>query len=93
MKTAKDLAAQIAIQAMTTVSTEGLTGEEKEHKVIEFLVTLDNGVPMVNFVPDFLEAQIIEFGVDKIQEYISHIDIKAFVKKHYERIKHFLKIK
>ena len=91
MATAKELAAQVAIQVMTTVSTEELTGEEKEAKVCEFLAKLDNGIPFAGYIPDALEAQLLDYGIDKIQEYIAKSDIKAFVKKHYQRIKHFFK--
>ncbi len=91
MTTAKELATQVAIQVMTTVSTEELTGEEKEAKVCEFLAKLDDNIIGLNFIPNALEAQILDFGIDKVQEFVSNIDIKAFVKKHYERIKHFFK--
>ena len=89
----KDVAVQLANVVMANVANEKLTNEEKEHKVIEFLVTLDNGFPAVGFIPDALEALVVETGVDKVQEYFSKIDMKAFIKKYWARIKHIFKFK
>jgi len=92
MTTAKELATQAAIQVMTTVqATPGLTGEEREHQVCESLSCAMGAIPYVNMIPQELRAKILEFGADEVEEFLSKVDIKAFVKTHYERIKHFLK--
>lgn len=87
----KDVAVKLANVVMANVANEKLTNEEKEHKVIEFLVTLDDGFPAVGFIPNSLEALVVETGVDKLQAYFSKIDMKAFVKKYWARIKHIFK--
>lgn len=84
----KEVAIKLANVVMANAAQEDLTNEEKEHKVIEFLVTLDDGFPAVGFIPNSLEALVIETGVDKIQAYFSKLDMKAFVKKYWARIKH-----
>lgn len=87
----KEVATKIAIEVITDAANKELTGEEKEAKVCEFLAKLDDNIPVVNFIPNSLEAEILEIGVDKIQEFFTSIDIGFFVKKHYERIKSLLK--
>ena len=84
----KETAIKLANFVMVNASQEDLTNEEKEHKVIEFLVTLDDGLISQLILPNSLEAAILEVGVDKIQAYFSKIDMKAFVKKYWARIKH-----
>ncbi|MEI8129327.1 MAG: hypothetical protein WCG95_06880 [bacterium] len=93
MTNVKETAIKLANLAIAEAANKDLTGEEKEHNVIEFLIKLDDNLPIADFVPNALEAQIIEIGVDKIQEYFSSLDIKALVKKCYERIKHIFKHK
>ena len=87
----KEVAVQLANVAIVNYNDQSLTGEEREHKVIEFLVKLDDNIPMVNFIPNALEAQIAEIGVDKLQEFYGE-DIQPFVKKCFGRIKHILHI-
>jgi len=84
----KETAIKLANFVMVNASQEDLTNEEKEHKVIEFLVTLDDSLISQLILPNSLEAAILEVGVDKIQAYFSKIDMKAFVKKYWARIKH-----
>lgn len=92
MAIAKELATQVTIQVMTAVqAAEGLTGEEREHQVCESLACAAGAIPYINIIPQELRAKILEFGVDELEEFFSKIDIKAFVKKHYERVKHFFK--
>lgn len=91
MKDVKETAIKLANLVITDAANKDLSGEEKEHRVIEFLVKLDDALPVADFIPNALEAEIVEIGVDKIQEYFSKHDIKAFVKKCYERIKHIFK--
>lgn len=87
----KEVAVQLANVAISAAANEDLTGEEKERRVIEFLVKLDDGLPLVGFISNELEADLLDLGVDKVQEYIAKLDIKAFVKKQYNRIKHIFK--
>jgi len=87
----KEVAVQLANVVMANVANEDLTNEEKEHKVIEFLVTLDDGFPGVGFIPNSLEAAIVEVGVDKVQAYFAKLDMKSFIKKYWTRLKHLFK--
>lgn len=87
----KETAIQLTNVVIANYANEELTGEEKEAKVCEFLATLDNSIPGANFIPDTLEAKLLDIGLDKLQEFFVD-DIKPFVKKCYERIKHLLHI-
>jgi len=88
MTNVKETAVKLVNLVIADAQDKDLSGEEKEHKVCEFLVKLDDALPVADFIPNALEAEILEFGVDKIQEYFAKLDIKALVKKCYERIKH-----
>lgn len=88
----KEVAIQLANVAIVNYNDKTLSGEEREHNVIAFLTKLDDNIPGVNFIPNALEAKIVEIGVDKLQEYYGD-NIKSFVKKCFERIKHILRIK
>ena len=87
----KEIAVQLTNVVIANAADEDLTGEEKEHKVIEFLVKLDDNLPIANFIPNVLEAQIIEAGVDNVQAYFKDHSPIDFVKKCYQRIKHLIK--
>jgi len=88
--TAKELVTQVAIQVMTTLKDDDtLSGKQKHERVCEVLAKLDNGIPYVGYIPDELEAKILDFGWDKLALYTSKIDIGAFCEKHFQRIKHF----
>lgn len=87
----KETAIKLANLVIANAVDKDLTGEEKEHSVCEFLVKLDDNLPIANFIPNALEAEILEAGVDKVQAYFAEHDIKVLVKKLYERIKHFFK--
>jgi len=89
----KEIATQLANVVIANAANKKLTGEEKEAKVCAFLATLDNSIPMANFIPDALEAEILDAGIDKIQEFFGKIEIIPFVKKCFNRIKHLLHIK
>ena len=89
----KEIATQLANVVIANAANKELTGEEKEAKVCAFLATLDNSIPMANFIPDTLEAEILDAGIDKVQEFFTKVDIKSFVKKCFNRIKHLLHIK
>ena len=89
----KEIATQLANVVIANAANKELTGEEKEHKVCEFLATLDNSLPVANFIPDTLEAEILDAGIDKVQEFFAKVDVKSFVKKCYNRIKHLLHVK
>lgn len=89
--TAKEVATKVAIELITKAAEQDKTGEEKEAEVCEFLSKLDNHIIGLNFIPDELEAELLDLGIDKVQEFLSEIDIKAFVKKQYHRIKLVLK--
>lgn len=91
MTDVKEVATQLANVVIANAANEDLTGEEKEHKVFEFLVKLDDALPVADFIPNSLEALILETGVDKIQAYFAEHDIKTLVKKLYQRIKHLFK--
>ena len=91
MAQVKEIATQIAIELITNVAQEDITGEEKEQKVCEFLAKLDNGVVGLGLIPDSLEAKLLDIGIDKVQEHLDKIDLKAFVKTQYNRIKSLLK--
>ena len=86
----KEAAIQLTNVVIAAAAEEDLTGEEKEAKVCDFLATLDNSIPGANFIPDSLEAKILDIGIDKLQEFFKD-DIKPFIKKCYERIKHLFK--
>lgn len=48
----KEIATQLANVVIANAANKELTGEEKEkEKVCEFLATLDNSIPMANFIP------------------------------------------
>ena len=89
----KEIATQLANVVIANAANKNLTGEEKEHKVCEFLATLDNSLPAANFIPDSLEADILDAGIDKVQEFFTKVDVKSFVKKCFNRIKHLLHVK
>lgn len=91
MTNVKETAIKLTNLVIADAANKDLTGEEKEHNVIEFLVKLDDALPGADFIPNSLEAEVLEIGIDKIQEYFSKLDIKALVKKCYERIKHIFK--
>ena len=84
----KEVAVQLANVAIAAAVNEKLTGEEKERKVIEFLVKLDDNIPMVNFIPNALEAEILDVGLDNLQAFFADHNPKEFVKKCFNRIKH-----
>lgn len=91
MASVKEVATKLTIEAMAVAqATAGMTGEEREHFVIRKLVTLDNAT-ILGLLPDEIEAQYACEIVDKLQEFFAKINVKAFVKKNYERIKSFLK--
>lgn len=87
----KETAVQLANLVIATYSNEKLSGTQKEEKVIAFLADLDNQIPIAAFIPDALEEKVLEVGYDKLKEFYQD-DIKGFVKKCYERIKHILHI-
>lgn len=87
----KEVAEQIAIHVMTSVADQELTGEEKLEKVCEFLVKLDDGIIGLNFIPNEIEAQLLETGIENVIEFLKEIDVKSFVQKNYNRIKNLLK--
>jgi hypothetical protein len=89
--TAKEIATKVAIELIAKAAEQDKTGEEKEAEVCEILSKLDNHIIGLNFIPDELEAELLDLGIDKVQEYISNLDIKAFVKTQYNRIKRLLK--
>lgn len=89
--TTKELATKIAIEVITDVARQDLTGEEKKDKVCAFLAKLDDNLPLAGFIPNAIEAEIIEVGIEKVQEFFAKVDIPAFVEKTYGRIKHLLK--
>lgn len=91
MTDVKETAIALTNLVIADAANKDLTGEEKEHAVIEFLVKLDDSLPIADFVPNALEAEIVEIGVDKIQAYLATLDIKALVKKLYNRIKHLFR--
>jgi len=88
---AKEIATKIAIEFITKAAEKDKTGEEKEIEVCKLLSKLDNNIIGLGFIPDELETQLLDLGIDKVQEFLSEIDIKAFVKKQYQRIKLILK--
>ena len=87
----KEVAIQLANVLISNAANEDLDGEAKETKVIEFIVKLDDMLPIANFIPNALEAQMLDIGLDIIQEYFKKHDIKDFIKKCYNRIKHLFK--
>lgn len=93
----KEIAVQLANVLIANAADEKLTGEEKEHRVIEFMVKLDDNLPFIGALSNELEASIVEVGVDKVQAYIHEMNIagniKSFVKKCYNRIRHIFKKK
>ena len=91
MSEAKELATKIAIELITKASEKNKTGEQKEAEVCKILSRLDNNIIGLGFIPDELEAQLIDFGIDKVQEHLDKIDLKDFVKTQYNRIKSLLK--
>ena len=88
----KEVATQLANIVIANAANEKMTGEQKEAKVCEFLATLDNSIPMANFIPDKLEAAILDAGVDTLQAFFERVGITPFVKKCFNRIKHLLHI-
>lgn len=88
----KEVAIQLANLVIADAANKELTGEEKEAKVCEFLATLDNSIPVASFIPDSLEAKILEIGVDEVQAFLTKTGITPFVKKCFNRIKVILHI-
>ena len=88
----KEIATQLANVVIANAANKELTGEEKEAKVCEFLATLDNSIPIANFIPDSLESDILDAGIDEIQTFFVKVGITPFVKKCFNRIKHLLHI-
>ena len=88
----KEIATQLANVVIANAANKELTGEEKERKVCEFLATLDNSIPMASFIPDTLEAAILDAGIDAVQAFFEKVGVTQFVKKCYTRIKHLLHI-
>lgn len=91
MATAEELTKQLTITVISAVADQKLTGDEKMDKVCQFISTLDDSVIGLNFIPNALEAEMIELGLDKMQEFISGLDVKAFVQTNYNRVKYALK--
>ena len=90
MTSVKETATKLVVGAMTLAQeTAGLTGEEREHAVIRKLCVLDNAT-IFALIPDELEAQAACAILDELQEFFAKINLKAFVKKNYERVKHLL---
>lgn len=87
----KDVAVQLANVAIVNYNDKSLTGEEREHKVCQFLANLTNMIPQVAWIPDELIADVLDAGVDNIQEFYGE-DVKPFVKKCFNRIMHILHI-
>lgn len=91
MTQAKELATKVAIEFITRAADTTMTGEEKEASVCKILSKLDDNVIGLNLIPNELEAKILDIGIDKVQEYLDKVDLKAFVKTQYNRIKSLLK--
>lgn len=90
-QTARELVNKIAIEVITIVASDKeLTGQQKQEKVVKFICDLDNGT-IAGVIPDELEEAILNYGIDKLQEFVKLINIPAFVEKNYQRIKHLLK--
>ena len=87
----KDVAIQLTNLAIVNFNDKTLTGEQRERKVIDFLVKLDDNIPLVNFIPNELEAAIVDLGLDNVQAYFHDHSPIDFVKKCYNRIKHIFK--
>ena len=88
--------ANLAVAEMAKPENQHLTGEEKEHKVCEFVAGIVKNLlspvcPPVAWIPQELIANFLDYEVDEVQEVISEIDVKSFVKKQYNRIKHLFK--
>jgi len=90
MTDAKDVLEKVAIEVMTEVSDKALTGAQKEKEVCEFLAKLDDNIPIADFIPNELEAEILDTGIDKLQEIVKEIDLPSFVKSCYGKIKTLL---
>jgi hypothetical protein len=91
LNTAKEILNQIAIQVITTVAEDKtLTGQQKQEKVVEFIANLDNAT-FAGVIPDYLEEAALNYGIDKLQEFVKLIDIPSFVKKNYLRVRTLLK--
>jgi hypothetical protein len=92
MANVKEVATKVVIELMAVAQqTAGFTAEDREHFVISKLCRLDDGVVGLCLIPNALEEELVCAGVDKVQEYLCKVNIKAFVKKNYERVKSFLK--
>ena len=87
----KEIAVQLANVAIVNYNDKNLTGAERKANVCAFLATLDDGVFPLNFVPNMLEAKILEIGSDNLKEFYND-DIEPFVEKCFGRIKHILHI-
>jgi hypothetical protein len=91
LNTAKEILNQIAIQVITTVAEDKtLTGQQKQEKVVEFIANLDNAT-FAGVIPDYLEEAALNYGIDRLQEFVKLIDLPAFVKKNYLRVRTLLK--
>jgi len=91
MANVKEIATKLTIEAMAVAqATAGFKAEDREHFVIRKLCTLDNAT-ILGLIPDELEAQAACAIVDKLQEFFAKVNVKAFIKKNYERVKSFLK--
>ena len=91
MATAEELTKQLTITVISAVANQELTGEQKMDKVCQFISTLDDSIIGLNFIPNALEAEILELGLDKIQDFVKGLDVKAFVQTNYNRVKYALK--
>lgn len=86
----KEATIQLANVLIANAANEDLTGEEKEAQVCEVLGDILGFVPGISYIPSKLRAKLLDIGLDKIQEFLAEVDLKAFVKTRYERIKHIL---
>ena len=84
----KEVAIQLTNLAIVNYNDPTLTGEEREHKVCQFLASLTNAIPTVAWVPDEIIADGLDVTWDAVQEYLNTHNPIDWVKKQYQRIKH-----
>jgi len=89
----KDIAIQLTNLAIVNYNDKTLTGEQREHKVCQFLAGLTDMIPMVSWIPNEIIADGLDIGWDNVQAYLDTRNPIDWVKKQYQRIKHIFKKK
>lgn len=65
----KQIANEVAAEVMTTVTQKGKSWDETEMEICEIISKLDDGIPVINLIPNSLEATFLKYEVDNVEKF------------------------